>query len=551
MLLAFSRLQRIPLLRNSFNCPLHRAMKTSSGFRFSGKLMAAPKRQTRSAIFQRNEISSGNNATRKQSFPPFVVSSSPLLFSAALTSYSSSVQVSNPKNNKPFDFEIARTAGIEKVRSWILKLIQFFHSLLYAIRVLWRFVRLCMILSITFLLVSLLYFLEMETELWYVLLSSIERCGPTFVKLAQWASTRPDLFGEYLCKNTSSLLDRTTPHSWDETENLLSISFGDNWSERLRIEKDHPIGSGSIAQVYKGSYEKEDGEMIEVAVKVMHPHVKECIDMDLCLMKVITRLVDYFPFLYWFSLSEMVNEFTNLMNMQTDLRIEAENLRKLGENFANSSYAYFPKPIYPWVSEFVLVEEYVRGEVLSSYLSEKTETISKKRKELAKCGLNLFLKMVFQDNFVHGDLHPGNIIVPIDGVPGLVLVDAGITTSLTKNDRRNFLDLFTAIVKNEGKTAGRLLVERASYHECSDIEGFSTAIANLIQKANSSGLRLGKVHIGSLITELLGLCLVHKVKLDSQFVSILIAANILEGVGRSLDPDINILKVALPYVLRS
>ena len=151
------------------------------------------------------------------------------------------------------------------------------------------------------------------------------------------------------------------------------------------------------------------------------------------------------------------------------------------------------------------------------------------------------------------DLHPGNIIVQrnLDGTIRLCFIDTGIVAQLTRQDRRNFVDLFHAIVTKNGRRVGQLMIERSVSRQCCDPEGFIRGVEEIVDEVHNSGLTLGKIGFGNLLQRLLVLCYRHQVRLESRYVSVLIAIGIVEGLGRQLAPDIDILKTAAPFVIRA
>jgi aarF domain-containing kinase len=258
-------------------------------------------------------------------------------------------------------------------------------------------------------------------------------------------------------------------------------------------------------------------------------------------------------------------------------------LRQFRANFYRNdqeeerSEIIFPRPVEGWVSEKVLVETYVHSAVpISHYLSDSTPQGRQVRKELAGPLLRAFLKMVFVDNLVHGDLHPGNVQVMTINRNGsnddgstkhagnnnntvqrkIVFLDAGIATSLAPADQQNLHDLFRAVVLNDGRTAGRLMVERAQFERCSQIEGgvdsFASGIADIVSEFHDrrkEGLTLGAVRVGSLLGQVLDLCRLYGVEIDPAMANIVISTLVLEGLGRSLEPSLNLFEFAIPFVL--
>ena len=134
----------------------------------------------------------------------------------------------------------------------------------------------------------------------------------------------------------------------------------------------------------------------------------------------------------------------------------------------------------------------------------------------------------------------------------LCFIDAGLVVSLQPSDRRNLIDLFKAVITNDGYAVGKLMVERSrSTSSIQDAEGFAVAMRDIVQDVHQSGLTLGRIGVSALLQKVLGLCYKHQVKLESRFASVIVAMGVVEGLGRQLDPNIDILQKAAPYVMRA
>ncbi|XP_074533685.1 putative aarF domain-containing protein kinase 2 isoform X1 [Halichoeres trimaculatus] len=477
-----------------------------------------------------------------------------------------------------------------------------------------------------------------------------ETSGPTFIKLGQWASTRRDIFSQEFCERFSKLHVKVHPHPWAHTKQCLRRAFGEGWRRVLVFESKEPVGSGCVAQVYRGwakadqvedpafqslveQMEKEDlleaweipglkgvvrslrqlwsgskeeegyeershpekwheegsaekEHLIPVAIKVVHPGVRRQVEIDLLLMKAGSWLLQCLPGLKWLSLCEIVDEFEKLMTKQIDLRFEAKNIERFRENFRDVTYVKFPTPLRPFVTRTILVETFEESEPISNYLGSEIPQEVKQR--IARMGVDTMLKMVFIDNFVHGDLHPGNILVQHVGpLPGsgdsigtageahgkttltdlwdtvvvsirpepyplqLVLLDAGIVAQLSDHDLANFKAVFTAVVLRQGERVAELILNHARANDCKDVPQFKREMAKLVDHALSNPLSLGKIQVGDLLSRVFGLLIKHKVKLESNFASIVFAIMVLEGLGRSLDPNLDILDLAKPLLLKN
>ncbi|XP_076589636.1 putative aarF domain-containing protein kinase 2 isoform X2 [Chaetodon auriga] len=472
-----------------------------------------------------------------------------------------------------------------------------------------------------------------------------ETSGPTYIKLGQWASTRRDIFPQEFCERFSRLHVKVRPHSWAHTKLCLRRAFGEGWSRVLKFESKEPVGSGCVAQVYRGwanadqvedpafqslveEMEKEDlleaweipglggvvsslwqlwkgrreeegyeerndpkssaetGHLIPVAIKVIHPGIRRQVEMDLLLMKAGSWLLHYLPGFKWLSLCEIVEEFEKLMTKQIDLRFEAKNIERFRNNFRDVDYVKFPTPLRPFVTSTILVETFEESQPISNFLSADVPLKVKQR--IARMGLDTMLKMVFLDNFVHGDLHPGNILVQSCGpLPGdtdstgisgeahgkttltdlwdtvvvsvrpdpcplqLVLLDAGIVAQLSDHDLANLKAVFTAVVLHRGDRVAELILHHARANECKDVPQFKKEMAQLVDHALSNPVSLGKIQVGDLLSRVFGLLIKHKVKLESNFASVVFAIMVLEGLGRSLDPNLDILDLAKPLLLKN
>lgn len=476
---------------------------------------------------------------------------------------------------------------------------------------------------------------ERSGTLWWYsfLVRSMERAGPAFIKLGQWAASRSDIFPQEMCNTMSSLHSNAPAHSLRYTKQTIVRAFDGRPFEEIFDEfEEKPLGVGAIAQVYKAKLKPEfttpgDTDLEPqhrnisqrmkknvdilvkstpqrtpssyVAIKVLHPKVERMVRRDLRIMGVFAAILNAIPTMEWLSLPDEVEQFGEMMRLQLDLRIESANLIMFRKKFKDRTTAWFPFPYAEHSTRQVLVEEFAQGIPLAAFLEDGGGVF---QQEIADEGLDAFLHMLLIDNFVHADLHPGNIMVrfykpeqidlslgrqkqsdsPVhstdvteevlqklrphrhhpeewkaeleeidkDGYrPQLIFIDTGLVTALNATNRKNFLDLFKAVAEFDGYRAGHLMVERCRQPDAViDQEVFALKMQHLVLGVKSRTFALGSIKIGDVLNEVLSMVRGHHVRMEGDFVNVVISILLLEGIGRSLDPNLDLFKSALPIL---
>jgi len=423
---------------------------------------------------------------------------------------------------------------------------------------------------------------------WEVVFWSIEGAGPTAIKFAQWASTRRDLFDGDVCDRLATFHAQVRHHSFSHTKREVEKAFGAARAQQLDLDPE-PIGSGCIAQVHRGKL-SVNGVVKDVAVKVNHPKARECIRADLDIMEFGAFLVEKLaPGLKFLSLSATVEQFRQFLDQQTDLRQEAANMRRFRACFEQLRAAQekwgirivLPEVEKDWISANVIVESFERGVSIASWFptpdsafrrtssgkdlelsaKQRNTTVQQDRLQLAAVMGNLFCTMVFEQNWVHGDLHPGNILVRAgesdhggDRRLEIVILDCGLATKLHANDRRNFVDLLSCVVRDEPHRVGGMIIDRSKGNPADVVDrpGFEKSVAELVTTVRQQGLNaLSNEGLGAFLNKLLATALNHGVVLEGNFISVVAAVIVAEGVARSLDPRIDILTHATSWILRA
>lgn len=388
---------------------------------------------------------------------------------------------------------------------------------------------------------------------WDYALWGIEKAGPTWIKLTQWASTRQDLFSPKFCSHFSKLQDNTEGHSWEETKKLLKDQFGEKGLEALDI-KSTPIGSGCIAQVYQGRLKEPSVHYpigTKIAIKVQHPGIWDKVCVDFYIFHKIAKFLEELPRLNleYLSIVDTVVQFRDVMIPQLDLKIEASHLKRFNQNFANDEQVAFPRPLDELSSRKVLVETFCEGTPIIHYVRE--EKPKEEKEMLAHIGLRMTLQMIFLHDFIHGDLHPGNILVS-GTYPNLKyqVLDCGLALEMGPKQHENIVKVLGAFTRRDGREAGNTMVDMKSESQAST-EGRELFIQGIEQICVLDEDQNFIENIGDYVTDICSLACIHRVKLEGAFVSAALAVEIMEGLASALHPDLRVQQVALPLVVKA
>lgn len=362
---------------------------------------------------------------------------------------------------------------------------------------------------------------------------NVEWSGAAVIKLMQWLSSRPDLVGHQFCSMFQKLQDDTTPHAWKYTEHALQHAYGKDWRDKIRIDK--LIGSGCIGQVYRGYVKvspssSTSSEEIPVAIKVLHPNIKQDMETDLDLMRLFAQIIPMISEpLSWLNPHGAVEEFGRMLLLQLDLRYEGRNLKRFNQEFdKDRDTIIFPKlvPEFP-PSRDVLVETFIEGLPILEFAKQNADD-KKLLHQLCIYGISAVCKMIFLLNHCHGDLHPGNVLVTKDH--RLALLDVGIVNEYTDADHQLIVNILTSFIRYDGRRAGRLMVDNSNAREGSaiDEERFIEKIEALSTLARGSDYLME--HLGSYISQICEAAARHHVLMNQSFVSAALAIKVQEGI---------------------
>ncbi|KAL0328518.1 UNVERIFIED_CONTAM: putative serine/threonine-protein kinase abkC [Sesamum calycinum] len=404
---------------------------------------------------------------------------------------------------------------------------------------------------------------------------TLEKAGPAFIKWGQWAAARPDLFPNDLCNELSELHTKAPAHSFAYTKSTVEKAFGRRLTEIFDKFEEEPVASGSVAQVHRATlrfrYSRQQIKPMLVAVKVRHPGVGEAIRRDFLLINLFAKISKFVPTLKWLRLDESIQQFAVFMMSQVDLAREAANLSRFIYNFRHWKDVSFPKPLYPLVHPAVLVETYEHGESILHYV-DKLEGHEHIKTGLAHIGTHTLLKMLLVDNFIHADMHPGNILVRelrskrsgkslFKSRPHVIFLDVGMTAELSKKDRDNLLEFFKAVALRDGRTAAECTLRLSNKQNCPYPEAFIKSLTAFMENyksipevfwsytamkwtvLSSIGAQMKVILFTLLIAcnkclSMLG----HRVNIDGNICTVIVTTMVLEGWQRKLDPEYDVMQ---------
>ncbi|MES3012814.1 MAG: ubiquinone biosynthesis regulatory protein kinase UbiB [Pseudomonadota bacterium] len=371
----------------------------------------------------------------------------------------------------------------------------------------------------------------------------LERLGPIFVKFGQVLSTRRDLLPEDLADELARLQDRVPPFPASQARALVEKAFGrpiDAIFERFDAE---PVASASIAQVHFAQL--KDGR--EVAVKVLRPGMREVMDDDLSLMRTLARGVERFsadgkrlkP-------REVVAEFANYLHDELDLVREAANAAQLRRNMASLDLILVPEMIWDLCTQSVIVMERMNGVPISQKqrLIEAGVDIPK----LARDGVTIFFTQVFRDGFFHADMHPGNIQVSVapESFGRYIALDFGIVGTLTEFDKEYLAQNFIAFFRRDYKRVAELHVESGWVPPNTRVDELEGAIRAVCEPHFDRPLK--DISLGQVLLRLFQTSRRFNVEIQPQLVLLQKTLLNVEGLGRQLDPELDLWNTAKPFL---
>lgn len=367
---------------------------------------------------------------------------------------------------------------------------------------------------------------------------AIQELGPTFVKLGQVLATRPDIFPPNWIAEFSKLQDQVPAVPFEALLPELEHALGKSPFEVFKDLAVEPIAGASIAQVHLAKL--QDGT--PVVLKVRRPNVRASIEADLRLLTHLGRLIESeFEEVKRFRPSEIISQFSKSLERELDLALEGRNTERFSRNFADDEYVEFAKIYWDYTSEGLLVMSYIEGipgNDLQSALQSGLDL-----KLLGERGANAVLKMVLIDGFFHADPHPGNVFYLPDN--RLAIIDCGMVGRISLDRRDEIADLLAALVSRDIDTLRDILIVWAEGAEIDDAK-LGADIEEFISNYDNAPLK--HVRFSSLLNDLTTIMRENHLSVPPDLTMLFKALITLEGLGRQLDPDFQIVHHLTPFV---
>ena len=376
---------------------------------------------------------------------------------------------------------------------------------------------------------------------------ALEHLGPIFVKFGQVLSTRRDLLPPDIADELAFLQDRVPPFSSAVAVGTIERAFGRPLNE-IFVEFTHqPVASASIAQVHFAVIQDRSGVTREVAVKVLRPGMLTVIDKDLSLMRMMAGWVD--------RLSadgkrlkprEVVAEFDKYLHDELDFMREASNAAQLRRNMEGLNLVLIPEMIWDFCRDDVIVMERMKGVPISQV--DRLRAAGVDISKLARDGVTIFFTQVFRDGFFHADMHPGNIQVSLDPATfgRYISLDFGIVGTLTEHDKEYLAQNFTAFFRRDYKRVAELHVESGWVPADTRVDELESAVRAVCEPYFDRPLK--EISLGMVLMRLFQTSRRFNVEIQPQLVLLQKTLLNIEGLGRQLDPELDLWSTAKPFL---
>lgn len=371
---------------------------------------------------------------------------------------------------------------------------------------------------------------------------ALEELGPTFIKLGQILSTRPDVIPHAFILEFEKLQDNVPSFSFEEVLTQISGELGGPVEQFFAYIDPLPLAAASIAQVHRARL--NTGE--DVVIKVRRPGIVEVVESDISALLALAGLAERHV-----SGSELydpvgvVREFARTIRREMDFTREGHTIEKFRDNFIKTPWMYFPKVYWQQSSRAILTMEYIAGVKVSD--REKLFEQGLDGKVIARRGADSFLEMVLTHGFFHGDLHPGNLLILPDNV--ICLLDYGIVGRLDEGLKTFLTDILTAIVNRDMDEIVSLLLFAGDISDSLDIRALKRDLFNFIDGYYEIPLK--EIEVGRMLLEFIEIITLYNIRIPIDLMLLAKSLVLIEGMGSTLDPAFDMVEHIRPFIVKA
>lgn len=366
---------------------------------------------------------------------------------------------------------------------------------------------------------------------------ALEELGPTYVKLGQMFSNREDILPPEMIAELAELQDNVPPEALDIFQKLADELLIDP-KDFFEYINPTPIASASISQVYVGRL--INGE--KIVIKVKRSNIEQMIRSDIMIMKDLAKILEKnYDVAKRMNLNQLINSFENNMNRELSLTNEFHNIEKFRKNFESRPEVYVPTTYKELSNNNILIMEFIEGFKVNN--KEKILEVGMLPKDVAQMGVVLFMKMVLEDGFFHADPHPGNVFIMND--QKVCFIDFGSMGQIMKSD----MELLESIIENfllqDAKKIIRLIKRLAIEYHIEDEKKLERDIYDIFHMLEHTALN--EINVNDLVAKVKSIMASNNVLMPEFIYLLLRGISIIEGIGKQLDPDLNVMESMRPY----
>ncbi len=371
------------------------------------------------------------------------------------------------------------------------------------------------------------------------LLKVLQRAGPIYVKFGQTLSTRPDIIGEDIAQHLKQLQDKLPPFSSHIAREILEKEFGKNIEDVFTNFDDVPVAAASISQVHKAVL--KDGK--KVAVKILRPGIRKQYERDLKLLYSLAKLSSFLlkdakrlkPL-------EVIDISRSIMNHELDLLMEAASSCEMRDNCKDDGIVEIPEVCWQYTTQSILTAQWLDG--ISIYDTKSIKKAGLDTVLISQKIAAMFFNQAYRDGVFHADLHPGNVMVTKEGK--IALVDFGIVGRLPEMDRLAVAEILYAFLGKDYKRVAKIHLDAGYIPKNADLSLFALSCRALGEPI--VGVSLKDISIAKLLSQLFKMTKDFGMETQIQLLLLQKTTVVVEGIGRLLNPDLNMWQLAEPWI---